>query len=197
MKFTIVLPLLIAIAYAGVIDIHIDTTGDVIQADCYWDGTAPFCAGACGPGYQECGRSASGGGQPCVTGTKAMCCSQSCPAMQFTEPARVQPPKEEVVEALGSCYWEGTAPFCGGSCSKGYNECARSDTGDGESCVTGSKALCCTKECPNNVADQKPLFALGSVARGSALCANGEKLWCAPGATSNEECRCAPQNFEL
>lgn len=141
-------------------DIHIDTTGDITPADCYWDGTAPFCAGACGPGYQECGRSADGGGRTCVKGTKAMCCSQSCPAMQLLEPARVQQaPEVEVVEAVGSCYWEGTSPFCEGSCGRGYNECARSETGDGASCVTGSKAFCCTKECPHSASHQKPLLA--------------------------------------
>jgi hypothetical protein len=136
----------------------------VIPADCYWDGTAPFCAGACGPGYQECGRSANGGGKTCVTGTKAMCCSESCPAMQFPQAARIQPQPHPRVEAEadGSCYWEGTAPFCDGSCSKGYNECGRSETGDGASCVTGSKAFCCTKSCPNSVGAQKPLLASGS-----------------------------------
>ena len=35
------------------------------------------------------------------------------------------------------CYWDGKAPFCGGSCRSGYIVTKR------EACVTGHKVLCC------------------------------------------------------
>ncbi len=38
--------------------------------------------------------------------------------------------------------WRGTAPFCAGECLQGEIEVGRNDTGDGGSCLTGSKALC-------------------------------------------------------
>jgi hypothetical protein len=41
---------------------------------CYWDGTAPFCAGGCPPGYAERGRSSCGDGACCWTGYKVYCC---------------------------------------------------------------------------------------------------------------------------
>jgi len=47
--------------------------------NCYYDGTAPFCAGACPTGYQDCGRSSTGCGASCVTGIKIFCCRGSCP----------------------------------------------------------------------------------------------------------------------
>lgn len=47
--------------------------------NCFYDGTAPFCAGACPTGYQECNRSGSGCGASCVTGWKILCCRGSCP----------------------------------------------------------------------------------------------------------------------
>merc|ERR1719219_2524530 len=31
----------------------------------------------------------------------------------------------------GVCYWSGEAPFCGGSCPDGYEECGRDDCGEG------------------------------------------------------------------
>ncbi len=45
-------------------------------------------------------------------------------------------------EAL-SCYWDGTSPFCAGSCPAGYTERGRSACGDGACCVTGYKVYCC------------------------------------------------------
>lgn len=42
------------------------------------------------------------------------------------------------------CHWEGTAPFCAGSCTTGYIEKDRGGCGDGACCVTGIKTLCCT-----------------------------------------------------
>jgi hypothetical protein len=38
--------------------------------------------------------------------------------------------------------WRGTAPFCEGKCLGGERELARSSSGDGSRCITGSKALC-------------------------------------------------------
>jgi hypothetical protein len=38
--------------------------------------------------------------------------------------------------------WRGTAPFCEGKCLAGERELARSSSGDGSRCITGSKALC-------------------------------------------------------
>jgi len=41
------------------------------------------------------------------------------------------------------CYWDGTAPFCAGSCPTGYTEQGRGSCGDGACCWTGYKFLCC------------------------------------------------------
>ena len=41
------------------------------------------------------------------------------------------------------CYWDGTAPFCAGSCPTGYTEEGRGFCGDGACCWTGYKFLCC------------------------------------------------------
>lgn len=42
---------------------------------CYWDGTAPYCAGSCqGPRWEQRGRSNCGNGSCCWTGSKALCC---------------------------------------------------------------------------------------------------------------------------
>ncbi|PPQ97769.1 hypothetical protein CVT26_012799 [Gymnopilus dilepis] len=41
------------------------------------------------------------------------------------------------------CYWDGTAPFCAGSCPAGYTEEDRGSCGDGACCWTGYKVLCC------------------------------------------------------
>ncbi|OCL13495.1 hypothetical protein AOQ84DRAFT_372126 [Glonium stellatum] len=52
---------------------------DTAEADCYWDGTAPFCAGGCPQDYSDCGRSTYGDGAACWTGIKVYCCRGSCP----------------------------------------------------------------------------------------------------------------------
>jgi hypothetical protein len=45
--------------------------------------------------------------------------------------------------ALADCqYWDGTAPFCDGSCPSNCRTLGTSDTGNGGSCWSGSKALC-------------------------------------------------------
>ena len=45
--------------------------------------------------------------------------------------------------APDGCYWDGTAPFCAGSCPPGYEERTRGGCGDGACCITGYKFLCC------------------------------------------------------
>jgi hypothetical protein len=103
---------------------------------CRWDGTAPLCAGACGANETELTRldkipdfwippfvnQNPSFGSNCWTGTKALCCST---------PGR-------------SCRWDGTAPFCDGSC-RGDEVQATPPPGSssGNPCWTGSKVYCC------------------------------------------------------
>jgi hypothetical protein len=47
------------------------------------------------------------------------------------------------VEPSATCRWDGTAPFCAGSCLPGETELTRSKSGDGALCLTGDKAFCC------------------------------------------------------
>lgn len=102
---------------------------------CRWDGTGPFCSGSCGSGEQEITRlqtwpgfwtgvivAPATFGAACVTGTKALCCHTGV-----------------------TCRWDGTAPFCSGSCRGGERAAqppAGSDSGAG--CWTGSKVYCCS-----------------------------------------------------
>lgn len=103
---------------------------------CRWDGTAPFCAGACGGNETEITRLDAipsfwippfvnvtpPFGSNCVTGTKALCCNT---------PGR-------------TCHWDGTAPFCEGEC---IGDEVQADPPPGSSsgagCWTGSKVYCC------------------------------------------------------
>jgi hypothetical protein len=106
---------------------------------CRWDGTAPFCDGSCGGGETEVTR--LGGipdhwippyvtanppfGESCVTGSKALCCKT-----------------RGVV-----CRWDGTAPFCAGSCRSGETRGQPPDnSSSGSACVTGEKVYCCRSE---------------------------------------------------
>jgi len=41
------------------------------------------------------------------------------------------------------CYWDGTAPFCAGSCPPDYTQRDLGQCGDGVCCWTGYKVLCC------------------------------------------------------
>lgn len=47
-----------------------------------------------------------------------------------------------LMPAANAQVWRGTAPFCEGKCLAGEREIARSSSGDGSKCITGSKALC-------------------------------------------------------
>ncbi|KAF9449655.1 hypothetical protein P691DRAFT_667021 [Macrolepiota fuliginosa MF-IS2] len=47
------------------------------------------------------------------------------------------------VSAPPGCYYDGTAPFCAGSCPDNYRETDKDNCGDGACCWTGYKALCC------------------------------------------------------
>lgn len=46
---------------------------------------------------------------------------------------------------MPTCLWRGTAPFCNGKCHDGEVEVTSSTSGDGATCWTGHKVLCCTK----------------------------------------------------
>ena len=104
---------------------------------CRWDGTAPFCDGSCGGGETELTRLGSipdfwtapfvnsnpPFGSNCTTGSKALCCH---------------------VGGGSTCRWDGTAPFCDGSCRRDetkQNPPPGSSSGNG--CLTGDKAYCC------------------------------------------------------
>lgn len=130
---------------------------------CHWAGTAPFCSGACGGNETELTR--LGGipdfwvppfvnvnppfGSNCATGTKALCC---------VTPGR-------------SCHWDGTAPFCAGSCGSGETPSqppAGSSSGAG--CWTGSKAYCCRS---NTGSTRQPLTGDRNCASGAGTCIQG------------------------
>lgn len=105
---------------------------------CRWDGTAPWCAGECGRGESEVLRTSdlpehwknaypivqnTNFGASCTVGSKALCCPAS--------PGR-------------ECRWDGTAPFCDGSCGQGETEGSPPPGSlNGAACVTGSKKYCC------------------------------------------------------
>jgi hypothetical protein len=114
------------------------TRANVVAQSCRWDGTAPLCNGSCGSNETELTRLGSipdfwvppfvnqnpPFGSNCVTGTKALCCST---------PGR-------------SCRWDGTAPFCDGSCqSDEVQATPPPGSSSGAGCWTGSKVYCCKK----------------------------------------------------
>ncbi|KAH9885423.1 hypothetical protein C8Q73DRAFT_303237 [Cubamyces lactineus] len=61
---------------AGVTSFNGTSLDTLEVSPCYWDGTAPFCAGSCPDGYVDCGRSGCGDGACCVTGIKVYCCRE-------------------------------------------------------------------------------------------------------------------------
>jgi hypothetical protein len=54
---------------------------------CYWDGTAPFCAGFCPRGYEEENRGSCGDGACCITGYKVLCCKVTDSAKEAAAPS--------------------------------------------------------------------------------------------------------------
>jgi len=96
---------------------------------CVYSGMAPFCDGKCysdkwtivkrGCCIAEPGRSSTA----CWTGEKVKCCAELDPY---------------------DCFWDGTPPFCFGSCDgKTHWPHYFDSKGDGEECETGFKAKCC------------------------------------------------------
>ncbi len=128
---------------------------------CRWDGTAPFCSGSCGSNETEVTRldgipsfwvppfvnQNPPFGSNCITGTKALCCST---------PGR-------------SCRWDGTAPFCSGSCNG--NEVQTTPppgSSSGASCWTGNKVYCC-----NAIGSTGQRLVAEDCSSGPGTCAQG------------------------
>lgn len=108
-----------------------------LAQSCHWNGTAPFCDGACGTGETEHFRdniddsnvqilpSQNLFGDSCATGTKAYCCKT--PGV--------------------TCRWDGTAPFCDGACQSFEKQTAPpAGSSSGHSCWSGSKVFCCSPQ---------------------------------------------------
>src|SRR5947209_3676687 len=102
---------------------------------CRWDGTAPICDGSCRHNESEIWRKATSSGPPgdntppfgdaCAFGSKAFCC---------TTPGL-------------TCRWDGTAPYCDGSCGGGETQSQPpGGANSGEACWTGSKVYCCHRD---------------------------------------------------
>jgi hypothetical protein len=115
---------------------------DASAQNCRWDGTAPFCSGSCGGGETEITRMSgipdfweppmvnmpADFGAECLTGSKALCCSQ----------------------AGVTCRWDGTAPFCDGECQQGETVGSPPPgSSSGAGCLTGSKVYCCRSTAAN------------------------------------------------
>lgn len=104
--------------------------------ECRWAGTAPWCNGECGGDEQEMTRldklppfwqtpmvsQTPPFGEACALGSKALCCKTG-----------------------KVCWWDGTAPFCDGSCDQPESEVSQppDNSGYGASCWTGDKVYCC------------------------------------------------------
>lgn len=129
---------------------------------CHWAGTAPFCSGECGGNESEITRLAGipdfwvppfvnvnpPFGNNCATGTKALCCST---------PGR-------------TCHWDGTAPFCNGSCGAGETRTnAPPGSSGGSSCWTGSKVYCCS----SNIGVTGQLLTARNCSSGPGTCIQG------------------------
>lgn len=220
MQTKVLVFILAALASGSVIDIHINSNDDSTHqfggvssatAQCYWDGTSPFCAGGCPSGYSDCGRSTSGDGATCWTGYKVYCCQGNCQAILPSEKKPLElssglrpagwvdsVPQELVLQsdvATVSCYWDGTSPFCAGGCPQGYNDCGRSTSGDGATCWTGYKVHCCNGACPSNTGltavKETPNDKLRTTSGDyDDICGKGKFICCPLGANKNEECIC-------
>jgi hypothetical protein len=136
-----------------------------VAQSCRWDGTAPLCSGSCNGGETELTRLGSipsfwvapfvnvnpPFGSSCATGTKALCCST---------PGR-------------SCRWDGTAPFCAGSCRPGETRSQPPPgSSSGSSCLTGSKVYCCSSAINVNSTGQA-LTGVRNCASGPGTCIQG------------------------
>jgi len=136
----------------------------VTAQSCRWAGTAPFCGGGCNGDETEMTRLdfipdfwvppfVNGNppfGASCWTGTKSLCCKT---------PGR-------------SCRWDGTAPFCDGSCRRGEtaSQPPPGSTG-GAACWTGSKAYCCSSSGTGTA--RLPLTGVRNCAYGPQTCISG------------------------
>jgi Bacterial tandem repeat domain 1 len=103
-----------------------------------------------------------------------------------------------LVADADTCHWDGTAPFCAGSCGSGESEFTRmvsipehwqdassviQNTDFGEPCWTGSKALCC----PTAVGTECRWAGTGPFCRGS--CGPGEQERTPPpGSSGGQGC---------
>ena len=105
------------------------SSSDSAQRECVWtdcgDISVNVCSGSQYPYLWATGT--CGASSKCANGeTRLYCCNQASP--------------------YASTYWLGTSPDCGGSCDycKVNDECIipANECGDGDRCVSGSKALC-------------------------------------------------------
>ena len=130
--------------------------------NCRWAGTAPICNGSCGAHETEMTRLGSipdfwtapfvsqtpPFGQNCATGSKALCCSTG---------------------GTSSCRFDGTAPFCEGSCRNNETQQAPPPgSSSGAGCVTGSKVYCCS-----SVGSVSQPLVARNCASGPGTCAQG------------------------
>ncbi|GEM_PF-4013105 len=135
-----------------------------IAQTCRWDGASPWCNGSCGGGETEVTRVSSipdfwvapyvnvspPFGAACVLGSKALCCSS--PSY--------------------SCRWDGTAPFCDGSCKAGETPGSPpAGSSSGMGCWTGSKKYCCRSASPSAVPGTVRMsLSIASVRSGAGKC---------------------------
>lgn len=152
----------------------IDVTGDQFKlqgpsaytmANCYWDGSAPFCAGSCDTSndWVECDKNGSGDrGATCLTGYKRKCCKGSCSSSVHTG---------ELPIRYNYCLDILSAPPCSRFSQyqiKGPRPTANEDPGN-----AGGKVAHVRGDEPND-----------------DYCDKGYIIVCPPGAKSNQECHC-------
>ncbi|KAI9560865.1 hypothetical protein GHT06_011819 [Daphnia sinensis] len=65
------------------------------------------------------------------------------PSDVLTVPVHTHKPNGPIDFAESGCFWSGTAPFCRGRCGTFYRAKIINKTGDGKTCLTGNKKLCC------------------------------------------------------
>ncbi|KAH7305356.1 hypothetical protein BKA65DRAFT_520766 [Rhexocercosporidium sp. MPI-PUGE-AT-0058] len=125
----------------------------------YWGGTATFCDADCDDRHDDIIHDRCGDGACCWTGEKAYC--------------RCKPNQERECQN----FWQGHAPFCAGSCPKGWTAIESSKTGDGSHCWTGQKVLCsqpgCRAACQPGAVDMNCFSFWSFLAPGLAIFDNG------------------------